>query len=466
MDASLFLRPAWRPRSWRITTETSERTLAPHEEWFQVERGIRPETLDRFGVAHEDENVISIPYPQGLKYRRGIPHGERDFWWKQGSTQTLWNMSPTGYGPDDVVFITEGESDGMRLAQAFADEGKTALVVALPGVSSWKSEWAALFAQAKEVYVVLDNDPGYKVATVVDAAWLAMRRDIGPKARRIRLPMNVKDICEYFAQGFDLADLRELVTAPVSRYTPLDLADAHIPRPVNWMVEGLIGEQDIAVMFGEPNSGKSWLTLSLSVAVMQGRETWLGLPLLKQGKVLYIDEENPEDVIYQRLAKLGLRNQDTSMLRYLHEQNIRLDRSPEEVLDEVQAFDPTLIIVDSLTRVHTGNENDAGEMAKLFNDGIKPLGRQTGAAVVVLHHANKVTDGNSYRRMRGSVDIGAAYDSAIEVQQTAPGFMSVKHFKSRRGLPLPPINARLLDVVEGDRTYTHLVTNVEAPPPF
>lgn len=364
------------------------------------------------------------------------------------------------------MFICEGETDTMRLWQELRDNGKTAEVVGLPGISAWRPEYAKLFENAREVIVIVDNDSDYGVQAQVESSWLMLRRDLGPKARRLRLPGNVKDVCEYFKQAFDLDDLRSLITAPISRYNPLDLTDPGIARPVDWLVEGLMGKGWIGIAFGEPGSGKSWLSLSLAIAVLQGWDKWLGLPLQAQGKVLYIDEENPEDVILARLNQLGLRNQDLPNLRFLHEQNIRLDRDPSAVLDEALGFDPTLIVVDALTRIHTKNENDAGEMSALFNDGLKPLARQTGATVLVLHHANKVTDGNSYRRMRGSVDIGAAYDLALEVQATAPQMMAVKHFKTRRGKLLPPINVQILDTDEGGRTFTRLVSNIEAPPPF
>jgi hypothetical protein len=35
-------------------------------------------------------------------------------------------------------------------------------------------------------------------------------------------------------------------------------------------------------------------------------------------------------------------------------------------------YNPVLIVLDSLTRLHTDDENAAGAMSKLYNDGIKP----------------------------------------------------------------------------------------------
>lgn len=432
--------------------------------WFLAERGIKRETLEWFLIGvYAGTGEITIPYPGGTKYRSGVPTGERKFWYSDGFKMSLFNEREVNY---PTVFICEGETDTMRLWQEFQDAGSQGVgVVGIPGAQSWKDEWVAQFDPSAQVFVVMDNDADYNVSAQVDASWLKMRRAFGPRAKRIRLPMGVKDVCEYFKKGYGLDDLRTLVAQPVSRYKPLDLRDAHKPRPVDWLVDGLIGHGDIVMAFGEPGVGKSWLSMSLALGVIQGWETWLGQPLRHApGRVLYIDEENPEDVILERLFKLGLRDGDVANFRYLHEQGIRLDKDPDGVLEEALAFDPTLIVIDSLTRVHTENENDAGAIARLFNDGIKPLARQTGATTMVLHHARKPgSDGSSYSRARGSGDITASVDTGLEIQQSAPGWLQVLHFKSRRRLPGRPINARILDTDDG---RVRLVTNAEMPPPL
>jgi hypothetical protein len=147
---------------------------------------------------------------------------------------------------------------------------------------------------------------------------------------------------------------------------------------------------------------------------------------------LYIDEENPHDVVYHRLRQLGL--ESFNNLRYLHRQGVRLDRNFDKLLDEAVAYNPELIVLDSLTRLHTKDENNAGEMAKLFNDSINVLCRETGAAVVILHHTNKSDSNSSYVKTRGSSDIGAAVDCGIEARKssTLNNSFNLVHFKSRR----------------------------------
>jgi RecA-family ATPase len=173
------------------------------------------------------------------------------------------------------------------------------------------------------------------------------------------------------------------------------------------------------------------------------------------GKVLYIDEENPHDVVYHRLRQLGAENLDN--LRYLHRQGVRLDRNFDKLLDEAIAYEPSMIVLDSLTRFHTRDENNAGEMAKLFNDSINVLCRETGAAVIILHHTNKSDSNSSYVKTRGSSDIGAAVDCGIEARKTGANIFNLVHFKSRRTQAGSVTPVEISDTMNGQVELT--VTN-------
>jgi len=427
--------------------------------WYEQERGITRLTLAAFGLYGGEDGEVVIPYPKGTKYRSGSGP-DRHMWWEKGSTQTLY-PGPTNEGMTGTAFLVEGETDTMKLWQ---ETGGKVAVFGLPGVTSWKPEWANEFKQFDRVYVVLDNDAEYTATgNIVDSAWLQIRGDLGTKAHRVTLPTGVKDICVFFEQ-YDVDDFKTLLRSPApSKYRALDFSKMNKPMHTDWMVKGLIGQGDICIWFGPPYVGKSVLSMSLAAALTTGQEAWLGLPLLKHGRVLYIDEENPENVILSRLQRLGVRPEHSTNLRYLHEQSVRLDRDPDTILQEALNFDPVCIFIDSMTRIHTKDENNAGEMAALFNDGIKPLARRTGATVILLHHANKVEDGNAYRRMRGSADLGGVIDNGLDVQMAnAPGFVTIEQFKIRNGLPHEPIFARFQDTESGLR----VVTNAEAPPPF
>lgn len=408
--------------------------------WFG-EKGISADTVFDFGVSMGSDGGVNFPYGDNQKTRYGIPSGRRSFKSPKGVSPSLFNLR------DRVkknVFLVEGETDTMKLRQEIGDNPDTG-VIGLPGVETWADSMAEDLADVEQFWVVLDNDTDYKVAGRVDHAWTQIRLSLGKRAKRIYLPNGVKDICEFF-EIYNLDALRAIAMREPkpgeSRFKVLDLtAD---PPPVRWVIQDMICHGDLHMLIGEPSIGKSWLTMGMAIAVAGGTE-YLGRPT-EQGRVLYVDEENPEDLIYHRLHKLGLTRDLAKNIRYLSNESIRLDKQADELVTEALDYDPTLIILDSLTRFHTEDENNAGAMAALFNNALMPLARQTGAAVVLIHHANKTDSNSSYKRSRGSGDITAGADCGYDVRAVAERTVAVSNYKSRRAAQQDTFYVTIKDV--------------------
>ena len=397
--------------------------------WFE-KKGIHAETVFDFGVYVDTEGAVCFPYGDyGTKRRFGIPKGDRSFRWAKGVDPQLFNLRDA-HKPN--LFLCEGETDTMRLRQEIG-ENETVGVLGLPGIETWADYMGDHFGQAERVWVILDNDLDYQVAGRVDTAWRSIRSALGSKAKRVNLPRGVNDVCEFF-EDYDIDALRLLVDRQPkpgeSRFKTLDLtAD---PPPVRWLVDNMICHGDIHLLIGEPGIGKSWITMALALAVAGASDNFLGRKVNEHGRVLYLDEENPEDLIYHRLTKLGLTPAVANNIRYLNNLGIRLDKQGDEVVEEALDFEPTLVVLDSLTRFHTEDENHAGSMAGLFSNAIKPLARHTGAAVVLIHHASKTDSNSSYKRSRGSGDIPASVDAGYDVREVGENSLAVANFKSRR----------------------------------
>jgi archaellum biogenesis ATPase FlaH len=409
-----------------------------HKSWFQNERGISEATLEAFGVESSSDDWVRLPYGNRERFRRMTE--PRTFKWGKGEGTSLFQ--PQSVQKNNFAFLCEGETDTMRLYE----EGIQS-VYGLPGFQTFSEATLKPLQDYERVFVVLDNDANYNVRTTVDQAWQRLRSVLGSKARRIILPDDVKDVCEFF-DSYSLDTMRSIVKESANgnyHYKSLDLSAP--PPEYEWLVKGYICKGDTTLLVGEPNVGKSWLSLSLAVSIADGTNTWLGHEVCTQGRVLYIDEENPHDVVYHRLRQLGAENFDN--MRYLHRQGVRLDRNFDKLLDEAIAYDPTMIVLDSLTRLHTKDENNAGEMAKLFNDSINVLCRETGAAVIIIHHTNKVQSDSSYVKTRGSSDIGAAVDSGLEARKQEGNRFNLVHFKSRRSRTGGLTRVEICDTIDG-----------------
>lgn len=244
---------------------------------------------------------------------------------------------------------------------------------------------------------------------------------------------------------------------------PLDVAIPHrhfdfaainfeVPIPeANWAWENWLAVGDLALLSGRPKLGKSWLTMGLAVAVANGHGSFLGLPCT-EGPVLYVDEENPKDVIWSRVArKLG--HSTHYNLRYLAHAGLRLDIHPEYLLEEALEFQPKLIVIDSLARIHTKDENSFGEMSTIINGSLKPLAMQTGASVILIHHTDKSGNGP-----RGSSDIEAAVDcSWIVGGEPGSQELYLKHRGGRRAVKSDRLHVRITDVPMSGTTRLEVI---------
>ncbi|MDE2103104.1 MAG: AAA family ATPase [Patescibacteria group bacterium] len=323
---------------------------------------------------------------------------------------------PPDFASAERMILVEGESDTMALWQALPDElrGKVS-VVGLSGTGSWKSRYAdELFKDAKRVFVVFDRDDPYTNpdgAASVDRAWQTIRSDLGRKARRVVLPQGINDVAEFF-QRYDWAAFQVLLrkaSQPVRHYPRLDLT-----RPVpetDWLVEDMLVRNEASVLAADGGVGKSWITMALALAVAGGDDRFLGLPVKRSGRVLYVDEENSASLVLQRLSALGMESRHRDNLDYIWYGGVDLLNEPEKLLEEAAELEPELVIIDSLSRVTIGaEENSNTDMTRLMKSGVVPIARETGAAVLLTHHTDKNGLG-----MRGATSIRNAADQVISM---------------------------------------------------
>lgn len=364
---------------------------------------------------------------------------------------------PPEFEPGTHMILLEGESDTMAAWQAAPPEAKKS-IVGLSGTGSWgkavreKGGLDALFGQAKVVWVVFDRDDPYSpAAESTDRAWAEIRNDLGRKAKRVVLPQGITDVAEFFMQ-YDWAAFRELLQGalqPVRHYPRLDLSQP--PPPTDWLVEDLLVRGEASALVADGGVGKSMITMALALAVAGGQPTFLGQPLKRHGRVLYVDEENAADLVLQRLNALGIEEKHWANLDYLWHAGVDLAREPEKLLEEAVDLEPELIVLDSLSRVALGvEENSNTDMSMLFKKGIVPLARETGAAVVVIHHTSASGNG----RPRGATSIRNAADEVISIKAAETkdgektGVLNIFPDKPRR--QLTHLQARIKGDMEKD----------------
>lgn len=402
--------------------------------WFKLEKGIEPNTLNAWDVECEGD-TIRFNYPHGaVKFRTGMIDGKRQF--RQEGSVGLYYRPCESAEHFTKAIICEGETDTMQLWQQFGQEAR---IYGLPGNNAWKPGMAALFNDYAEVYVVLDNDSNEYAANQTEAVYKQIKTDIGRgKVHRIHLPSDVKDLVEFFVdKGHTVDEFASLLMQAKEgtlHFTPVDFTVDL--GPTDWLIEDMIARGDVVMLLGEPNAGKSMIAQSIVAAIARGDELlWKQKHVwCRNNRIMVVDEENPLDVIHSRMRDFGIAGYEQN-IRYLSDQGIRLDKpaSFDRLYDEVEAFKPEVIVLDSLVRLHTMDENSSADMGRLYNNSIKPLSRELGCTVIVLHHAGKTDSNSSYKRGRGSGELAAFPDTGYDVRPIGVGKIHLACYKNRRG---------------------------------
>ncbi len=192
------------------------------------------------------------------------------------------------------------------------------------------------------------------------------------------------------------------------RYKLYSAKDALSPQPpINWIVENLIAEGTVSVLFGDAGSKKTYAMIDLAVCVAIGKK-WLNFST-KQGSVLYVDEEMGARHISIRISETirGHGGDENSPFFFTAIENFDLRKSEDkkkfrQLLIETK---PQLVIIDALMDVLPGaDENSVKDVLPVLKE-LKRIADLVGIAIIAIHHANK---GGNYRgtsAIKGGVDL-------------------------------------------------------------
>lgn len=179
------------------------------------------------------------------------------------------------------------------------------------------------------------------------------------------------------------------------------------PRMRPAIVDGLFRQGETCNIIAAAKAGKSFLAIGLAYAIATGQD-WLGYPT-KQGRVLIVDNELHEETLSQRLRNVAESLEvDTDFIEIesisLRGQLLTLD-AMHLLFDNIEPGKYDLIVFDALYRMLPKNtvENDNAAVTGLYNM-IDGYAKQSGAAIVVIHHASK---GNQSDKSVTDVGAGA-----------------------------------------------------------
>lgn len=203
----------------------------------------------------------------------------------------------------------------------------------------------------------------------------------------------------------------------------LSMSDLAALPDVEWLIKDALPAGGLGFLYGAPGSYKSFVCYDLALTLAYACPEWIGREVRGDGRVLYIANEGSAGArkritAWQRKHGIAEDNDAFHLIRksmsFMNAEDVaKLDRT---VAAHVAAHgDVSLIIVDTVSRVLPGADENLQKDMTVFVAACDGLRERYGAAVLGVHHTNKNGD------MRGSTVFLGQGDCIFRVEKSEVG---------------------------------------------
>ena len=203
--------------------------------------------------------------------------------------------------------------------------------------------------------------------------------------------------------------------------------------PPDWLIRGYLEKDALALMYGPPAAGKSFVALDIAASIAAG-QPWSGAETMS-GPVLYLAGEGGNGLI-RRLTAWSIRHAIDPALIGVSVSNgpgrlCDLDGAAElkAAIDTYAASEgsPSLLVVDTLARSFGGGDESSNADMSAAIAALDQIRTKHRCAVLVVHHSGH----HAKDRARGASALFAAVDTAIQVDQDEDKTVRVAWTKSK-----------------------------------
>lgn len=427
---------------------------APADHPYLVRKGIKPHDLRVTGdgrlvaplYSPEDE-LASLQYIDANGGKLYHPGGQTG-----GCFTVIGRPDPEG-----VTYIVEGYATGATVHEV---SGRPVVVAysasnLVPVTEHWKARL-----------------PGADLCVVADADKSGVGQRYAEQAAakhgvRYVVPPILGDANDYVQAGKDLASL--LAPRAPDWLIPAD-DFASQPAPISWLVKGWLQESALIMVHGPSGGGKTFVVLDWCLRMAAGAREWFGARV-KPGPVVYLAGEGHHG-LRGRVAAWKVKHGAPKLSMWLSRDGCDLDTA--EGLNRVKAnvmalgVRPSLIVVDTLHRFLSGDENSAQDTRAMLAACGSLMG-DFGCSVLLVHHTGVSEEAQA--RARGSSAWRGALDIEISV---TPGKddrpITITQRKSKDAEILPPVFGKLVSVPipgwvdeDGQQVTSAVLEQDEAP---
>lgn len=336
----------------------------------------------------------------------------------------------------NLVFICEGEKDCDKVKSAISEimaekypHTRFACTTNFDGAGKWRAEYSPQLT-GKHTVIFQDNDElGRAHAQAVANAVSLYARSV----RVVDLPgLPAKgDVSDYLSMHTAAELLAEVEKAP--QWKP-GVPEIIISAPrflstaspdIEWTVDKIIQRGANGFFGAFPKVGKSWAAIDLAIALALGLP-WFGFDVPRSVRTALITREDTPNLTRWRMERLlrgrGRERYELEGKLFVNSReqspSFKLDR-PESfgpMLDSLKQFKSEFVILDVLNVMHSAEENDNTEMARVMEQ-LNVLRREVGCDLGVCHHFSKNGEGSSTQRLRGAGAIAGWAEWVVGIEK-------------------------------------------------
>ena len=334
--------------------------------------------------------------------------------------------------PDDLRrrFVAAAERDGVLAAlwhgaaPSGADHSgsayRGALAARLGRIGGFNAEDFGRLAWVWPHSVQAGDDRDEKItARSIARDWCRLGRPLSAEVLAAKFFRPIENYAPLFGDDFSKPIFDPLVPS-ARRFTFTSLTEAAataLTDSAKPLIKGLLDQGAMTVLYGESNSGKTFVALDIAWHIAAGRE-WNGRRVAPGG-VVYVAAEGGGGA-RKRAAALMARHGagDVPFLFLLSPVNLlRADADLEPLIMSIReaaaggGWQTALVVIDTLSRAMSGgDENTSTDMGAMVRH-LDALRAATDSHLMVVHHSGK----DRARGARGHSLLRAATDTEIEI---------------------------------------------------
>jgi len=225
-----------------------------------------------------------------------------------------------------------------------------------------------------------------------------------------------------------------------------------IPKATRYLIDGLVEEKSLSMLFALPGVGKTFLGLDWGLSISTDT-SWQGRAVI-QGAVFYLAGEGHAGLSRRLRAWEVARGVDLSQAPFFVSRapgNLLQRESIEVLVNEIERMvtvygKPALIIVDTYARNMGGGDENSNSDANVIVNHLAAIRDHLDCSILIIHHTGHGDDG----RPRGASSLPAAMDSIFRLagkpKVGTHTDLRLVHVKSKESELLPDIHLKIQQV--------------------